>query len=43
LEGGTESREKGQTWELPGGPIKEMGKTGGATEILVERELGGKE
>jgi hypothetical protein len=43
LEGGTANLEKGQTWELPGGPLKEMVKTNGATEILLERELGGKE
>jgi hypothetical protein len=43
VEGGTASREKGQTWKLPGGPIKEVGWTDEATEVVVERKLGEKE
>jgi hypothetical protein len=34
LESGTASREKGEIWKLPDGPIKEMGRTEGATAVV---------
>jgi hypothetical protein len=40
VEGGTASREKGQNWKLPGGPVKEMGRTDGAAEVVVESKFG---
>jgi hypothetical protein len=41
LDDGTASREKGEMWGLPGGPIKEISRTDGATDVVVEGDWGG--